>query len=337
MLQKNGYDVDKKLLFANLLQFDPSENNEPVKIKGTKSKYEDFGGLNAFILTNALNEPLKINLVSRFNDYEDSNEESEIIFDKDWGKSSETSEVEDTSTLKDFCETWIFQTFKVNELGQSLLSKQVPDSITSWVFTGFSLNEKTGLEIYESQTLVVKQKLFLKLNLPHSIRCGEILKVEILVFNYVPDRKINLSVDVELFRNETHPDFDFLDKGRKCTYEVSTNNTRSNFISVAQNSMVKTFFFIKTLRTGIIKLKVRASGQQVKFVDEVEKEILIEHHGITHYDNLPIMIDLVKGEFYTYRYDFPLPYGTIPKSVKIGASIVGDLIRPMLLDALSLL
>lgn len=338
LLQKSGNDVDKKRVFNDWLQFDSSVNYEPVQINGTESRYEDFGGLNSFILTNALNEPPELSFEERDGDSSEEDMNYEDFFDANFGKNQQKREAGQNSRIrKDFPETWIFQNFTVDGDGQYLLRKNVPDTITSWVVTGFSLDEENGLGISEPQTLVVTQNFFLKLNLPYSIRWGEILQVEILVFNYVPDRKVNLSVDVELFTNESDPDFEFIDKKIKCKYETSTDNFRSNLISVAQNSMATTSFFIKPLKSGKIKLNVKAIGQQVKLVDAIEKEILVEHEGITRYDNQAVMIDLVKGSFGSRRYEFDFSNETIQKSVKVGASVVGDLMGPALLDVSGLM
>lgn len=219
-----------------------------------------------------------------------------------------------------------------------MIRKHIPDSITSWVFTGFSLDSDNGLGIAEPQTLIVKQNFFIKLNLPYSIRWGEILKVDISVFNYVAERKLNLSVDVELFTDEADPDFEFIDKTSRCNYKSSTDISRKNIISVAQNAASPTFFFIKPLKTGKIKLNVKAVGQMPKkLVDAVEKEILVEHDGNTHYGNHPILVDLTKGGFDSLVYEFQFPNEAIPKSVKLGASVAGDLIGPLLLDVSNLM
>lgn len=110
LLHKTGNNIDKKRVFAELLDFDPSEYFETVKIEGTESRYEDFEGLNSFILTNALNEP-KLQISERFDDYSDSEEESEIFFDTNFRSDHEKTEAKDLSSLrvrKKFPETWIF-------------------------------------------------------------------------------------------------------------------------------------------------------------------------------------------------------------------------------------
>jgi hypothetical protein len=183
----------------------------------------------------------------------------------------------------------------------------------------------------------VKQDLFIKLNLPYSIRWDEILKVEVTVFNYVPDRKINLSVEVELFTNEDDPDFEFVDARLKCIHETSTDTSRKTPISVASNSMSSTSFFIKPSKTGEIKLNVRATGQQVKIMDEVEKKILVESEGVTKFTNNPMLIDLSKGAFEAKLYRFKVEDNVIPKSVRAGVTVDADLMGSVLMDVKNLM
>jgi CD109 antigen len=347
LLHKTGNDIDKKRVFADLLRYDPSAGYEPLEIKGSHSSYKDFGGSSSFILTDAFHELLK-ETSNRFNeDYSDENINDDDIFDENWGIELETSEAEDLTNIKvrkEFPETWIFQSFTVDGSGNFVIRKHVPDTITSWVITGFSLDEENGLGISESQSLFVKQNFFLKLNLPYSIRWAEILRVEVSVFNYATKGKLNLSVEVELFRDEIDPDFEFIKKNThsKCTYETLTINSCSEIKSVAQNSMSTVAFHIKPLKTGKIRLNVRAVGtqageKQVKVVDAVEKEILVENEGISHYQNHPVMIDLVKGDFDSYGYVVEFPKETIPKSVKVGVSVAGDLIGTVLHDVSNLM
>jgi uncharacterized protein YfaS (alpha-2-macroglobulin family) len=185
--------------------------------------------------------------------------------------------------------------------------------------------------------LIVRQNLFIKLNLPYSIRWGEILKVEVTVFNYVPDRKINLSVEVELFTEEDDQDFEFIDARSKCVYETSSDTSRKTLISVASNSMSSTSFFVKPLKIGEIKLNVRATGQQLKIMDEVEKKILVESEGITQFTNHLELIDLSKGAFEAKSVRFTVEDDAIPKSVRAGVTVDADLMGSVLMDVTSLM
>lgn len=340
ILYQKGNDIDKKKVL-NIMRYDPSKNYEPLKVEG--SRYENFGGSNSFVLTNALNKA-KPKLSPRFGSSEDYSDEAvdeelqdyDDIFENTVGLRGDNMGVK---IRKDFRETWIFDTFSVGTSGQKTLYQHVPDTITSWVFTGFSLDKENGLGISEPKSLFVKKKMFIKLNLPYSIRWGEILKVEVLVHNYIPEseRKINLSVDVKMLRNEDDPDFEFIDSKKKCVYESSEDSSRMKLVSVARNSMSTTFFLIKPLKVGKIKLSLQATGQQVEISDHIEKEILVESEGITIYNNHPVMIDLVKGEFDANSYELKLSNEIVPKSIQMGVSLDSDLMGKPLVDVSNLM
>lgn len=87
------------------------------------------------------------------------------------------------------------------------LKRKVPDTITSWIVTGFSVDSVTGLGITkEAKKLTVFQPFFISLNLPYSVKRGEVITVPCTVFNYM-DNDVNAILTLE---NE-HNEFEFID------------------------------------------------------------------------------------------------------------------------------
>lgn len=81
--------------------------------------------------------------------------------------------------------------------GTKTIHKKVPDTITSWVITGFTMNEVYGLGLTKSpSTLKVFQPFFISLNLPYSIKRGEAVAIQIVVFNYM-DAGVTAAVTLE--------------------------------------------------------------------------------------------------------------------------------------------
>lgn len=88
--------------------------------------------------------------------------------------------------------------------GTKTIQKKVPDTITSWVITGFTMNDIYGLGLTKSpSTLKVFQPFFISLNLPYSIKRGEAVAIQIVVFNYM-DKAVAATVTLE------NPDRDFV-------------------------------------------------------------------------------------------------------------------------------
>lgn len=201
-LLKTGNNIDKSKVTNDLNDYNADKNYTSLQLDGTffnghedddKKRYNDFGESNAFIITNAYegnviclkerssglnvngNRPKEIDLVETPND--------DLTNFKSKARAN-------------FPETWIFEKIKIDSKGMGTLSKTVPDKITSWDITGFSMHENFGLGIAKPQKLTVSQKFFIMINLPYSIRVGEILKVEIQVFNYY---SMPYDIDVTLF------------------------------------------------------------------------------------------------------------------------------------------
>lgn len=86
-------------------------------------------------------------------------------------------------------------------------NEKAPDTITSWYLTGFATNKKYGLGITEDKTIFkVFKKFFVSLNLPYSVKRGEAVLLQIVVFNYLPDK-----VSAKVTLDNSLKQFEFVD------------------------------------------------------------------------------------------------------------------------------
>ena len=93
----------------------------------------------------------------------------------------------------------------------------MPDTITSWVITAFSIDPVTGLGITKMPTnLKVFQPFFISLNLPYSIKRGEVVSVPIVVFNY-----LNKELDTEVTLHNENQEFEFAEITNEIDQEPS--------------------------------------------------------------------------------------------------------------------
>ena len=99
-------------------------------------------------------------------------------------------------TRKNFPETWLWETVTTDETGRATLDQLViPDTITSWILTGFSMSTVSGLGVTDAaEKITAFQKFFIKLYLPYSIKvkhCNEYIprwtKCNMGVVNSVDD------------------------------------------------------------------------------------------------------------------------------------------------------
>lgn len=111
---------------------------------------------------------------------------------------------------KDFPETWIWDSLITdNADGVQDYHKKVPDTITSWVITAFSLNPETGFGLTpESSKLTVFRPFFVSLTLPYSVKRGEVVSIPIVVFNYMEG-----AVNTDVTLHNPDGDFEFIEMG----------------------------------------------------------------------------------------------------------------------------
>merc|ERR1719415_285588 len=60
-----------------------------------------------------------------------------------------------------------------------------PHTLTTWVGEAFCIHKEEGLGVAEPDNLLVKQDFFAEINLPYSVKRGELFPLNISVFNYV--------------------------------------------------------------------------------------------------------------------------------------------------------
>lgn len=79
------------------------------------------------------------------------------------------------------------------------ITKKVPDTITKWIITGFSIDKNRGFGMTDVPTeLNVFYKFFISINLPHKIIRGEVIEIIVTVYNY---QSFNLSATVVFDNN----------------------------------------------------------------------------------------------------------------------------------------
>lgn len=109
---------------------------------------------------------------------------------------------------KDFSETFLWQDVDIvtpdrgrkENRGREIVDVKVPGAITSYLITGVSMNDRYGIAIplaYPSS--IVFQPFFIQFTLPFSIKRDEMLKQNILLFNFL---SVNQTVTVSIDRND---------------------------------------------------------------------------------------------------------------------------------------
>ncbi|XP_055594333.1 thioester-containing protein 1 allele R1-like [Uranotaenia lowii] len=188
---------------------------------------------------------------------------------------------------KNFAETWLWNDMaKVGDDGKLVLKSVVPDTITGWAITAFSISATHGLGITRKPvSLTVIKPFFITVNLAYSIVIGEIAVVEVFVHNYHEKSVIAEIRLVDDLRN-----FDFVDNLNQTTDKTEESKT----ISLVSNPVHKVVFHLKPKRSGLHKILLQARTETRR--DSVEKFLRVTPGGIRYYRNLARLIEADNSE-----------------------------------------
>lgn len=207
-----------------------------------------------------------------------------------------------------------------------MLSKKVPDTITSWIITGFSVDSISGLGLTkQASKLNVFQPFFVTTNLPYSIKRGEVAAIPIVVFNYLES---DMEVEVTLFNDDQ--EFEFVEPNEQensvTRRRRSMDAKRVKRVLVKSNEGASVTFMTRPLKTGHITIKVTATSQVAG--DGVERKLLVVPEGITYHMNEAVLLDLNNNPSFHTTINITIPRKAVPDSVKIETAVTGDLLGP---------
>lgn len=192
----------------------------------------------------------------------------------------------------------------------------MPDTITSWVISAFSINPTTGLGLTKSPRLLeVFQPFFVSLNLPYSIKRGEILSIPIAVFNFMDN-----DVDGEITIHNSDSEFNFIDESNK----TSSDLERKTKLSIIANHGASTSYKITPNKIGPIAIKVSASSPLAG--DSIVQILHVEPEGIAKFKNKALFVDLNEATTLNAQLTVDVADDIIFDSLKIDVNCVGDLL-----------
>lgn len=215
----------------------------------------------------------------------------------------------------EFPETWLWENLNVsNPNGTITITRKVPDTITSWVISAFSVSETTGLGLTKNpKTLNVFQPFFVTLNLPYSVKHGEIVAVPIVLFNYM-----STDLTAEVVLSNENGDFEFID-------DVEDDHfSRKRTVSVESNSGHSSTFLIRFNTIGKIPLKVTATSNIAG--DAVVRILQVDPEGVPQFINKALFVDLREIDKFDADLSIDVPENAVSGSLKVSVSAIGDLL-----------
>lgn len=181
----------------------------------------------------------------------------------------------------------------------------------------------TGLGITKTPLkLCVQQQFLVSLNLPYSVKRGEVLTIPCSVFNYLQN-----DIEAEVTLENEHNEFDFVDAAVDETIypEIMKVQYRKKKLTVRSEDAVNAFFTIRPTKVGVISLKVSALSSTAS--DCVVKTLNVECDGVPQFVNKAVFIDLRdKSQIDPLDLTIDFPDTALPDSHRIEISCVGDLL-----------
>ncbi|XP_031828991.1 thioester-containing protein 1 allele R1 isoform X2 [Nomia melanderi] len=232
--------------------------------------------------------------------------------------------------MHDILNTWLFTNFSSGYDGKNELKRSVPDSITSWVLTAFSVNDVHGLGlIKEPRKLKVFRPFFIVMDLPYSVIRGEIVAIQIVVFNYM-----NKAVEAEVLL--THEgQFDFAEISNDVHDVPKLELYRKKKVEVKANSGSSVSFMIIPRDLGYITIK--ATANSILAGDSVEHKLLVKAEGETQFINKAAFLDLRSSSSAMTNFTIDIPKNAVQGSEHIEISAVGDILGPSILNLANLI
>lgn len=191
----------------------------------------------------------------------------------------------------------------------------VPDTITSWMISAFSIDPINGLGVTKApRKLEVFQPFFVSSNLPYSVKRGEIISVPVIVFNYMENE-----TDAQITIYNADNEFDFIDSNST----IENVDEHSKMLSITSNNAASAVFTIKPKKMGAISIKVKVTSPFAG--DSIVQILHVEPEGIQKFTNKALFIDLNDVSTFESSLVVDVPDDIISDSLKIDVNCVGDL------------
>ncbi|KAL7015211.1 hypothetical protein ACKWTF_016343 [Chironomus riparius] len=345
---KSGNDIDEVTVSNELRRFESYDIYHYRRYDGPNEYYEDFNK-NLVIISNTKGSqkykyiptydnhtydlpldgypyPTKQYEIAAYDRVSASDFDSDAVPFSGGGASAGGGGPKPIEIRKDFPETWLFEDFDMENSNKHVLTKKVPDTITSWIITGFSLNPNLGLGLTKEPTkLNVFQPFFVSTNLPYSIKRGEVVSIPFSVFNYLGTDQ---NVIVKFFNSDR--DFEFVEvneaENSVSRQKRALEKERTKEILVKSNEGTSISFMIRPLKVGHITIKVTAESQLAG--DGVERQLKVEPEGVTQYFNEAVFVDLRNQKNFRKNIQITVPSEAVEDSTRMEASVIGDILGP---------
>uniref|UniRef100_A0A672HAH3 Complement C3-like n=1 Tax=Salarias fasciatus TaxID=181472 RepID=A0A672HAH3_SALFA len=163
----------------------------------------------------------------------------------------------DIFTRSSFPESWLWTDVDLPAFEKSVV---LPDSITTWLFTGISLSRTHGICVGEPLEVIARKQFFIDLKLPYSAVRGEQLEIKAILHNYSPDA---ITVRVDLMEAQ-----------HVCSAAFKHGPYRQE-VNVGPQTTLSVPFFIVPMREGEVQIEVKAAVKDSSLNDGIMKRLRV--------------------------------------------------------------
>ncbi|XP_072240558.1 complement C3-like isoform X2 [Leuresthes tenuis] len=172
-----------------------------------------------------------------------------------------------------FPESWFLNDIKLSACPRtnpncvfisSVKQEFLPDSVTSWQFTGISLSRTHGICVADPLEIIVQKNFFIDLKLPYSAVHGEQLEIKAILHNYYPNP---ITVRVDLLDNDYVCSAAYKQRMYRQVVQVGAKTTRS------------VPFVIVPLRNEMTSIEVKASVRGMSVADGIRRMLHVVPAG----------------------------------------------------------
>ncbi|XP_029942166.1 complement C3-like [Salarias fasciatus] len=179
----------------------------------------------------------------------------------------------DIFTRSSFPESWLWTDVDLPacpaggpcELTSVEKSVVLPDSITTWQFTGISLSRTHGICVGEPLKVIVRKKFIIDLRLPYSAVRGEPLQIKAILHNYSPDA---ITVRVDLMEAQY-----------VCSAAFKHGRYQQD-VNVGPQTTLSVPFIIVPMREGEVQIEVKAAVKDSWLNDGIMKSLRVVPGGV---------------------------------------------------------
>ncbi|EDV58062.1 CD109 antigen [Drosophila erecta] len=184
-----------------------------------------------------------------------------------------------------FPETWLFSNIRsVGASGETSINTTVPDTMTSWVITGFSLNYQTGLAVTRNPHRIrVFQPFFVTTNLPYSVKHGEVIAIPVVVFNY-----LGMDVEARVSMDNSEGEYEFIETTSANVSQKKKRVEREKKLWIPASTGRSISFMIRPRKVGLTTLKISAISPNAG--DRLHQILKVEAEGVPKYVNKAVLI-----------------------------------------------